>query len=128
MRRWLFIGLLAIGLAACGSRPLATGTLHGSVSIGPLTPVQRESEPPATVSPQVYTSRGLIVSSETGTREIVRVQFDADGTYRLTLPAGRYRVDLQPTGIDRAEALPTVVEIKAGEVTRLDVNIDTGIR
>jgi hypothetical protein len=37
-------------------------------------------------------------------------------------------VDINHAGIDRAKDLPRPVEIHSGEVTRLDVEIDTGIR
>lgn len=128
MGRWMLVAVLAIALAGCSTPSGAAGTLRGTVTVGPLMPVQREGAPTPTVAPQVYTSRGLIISNEDGTREVGRVQFTADGTYRLSLPPGRYRVELQPNGIDRADGLPTVVAIESGQVTPLDVNIDTGIR
>jgi len=128
MWRWILLVIVALTMGGCGPRSVATGTLEGTVTVGPLTPVQRESEPPPTVPPQVYTSRRLIISSADGGREIARIQFAADGTYQATLPAGRYQVDLQPNGIDRANQLPAAVDIEADQITRLDVSIDTGIR
>ncbi|MGA9533632.1 MAG: hypothetical protein WBR18_13025 [Anaerolineales bacterium] len=128
MMRWLLYGLIALAMAGCGSQPVATGILRGTVTVGPLTPVQRDVDPTPTIAAQVYTSRGLVISSEDGNQEISRVQFEADGTYQVTLPVGRYRIDLQPSGIDRADGLPTVVVIEAGATTRMDLDIDTGIR
>ena len=39
-----------------------------------------------------------------------------------------YLVDINHTGIDFSKGLPTSVEILPNETTRLDVQIDTGIR
>jgi len=44
------------------------------------------------------------------------------------LPPGTYVVDIEHTGIDHAAGLPVRVVIHSNEVTRIDVDIDTGIR
>ena len=46
----------------------------------------------------------------------------------VALPPGDYRVELARSGIDISKDLPQTVTITSGQVTRLDVNIDTGIR
>jgi hypothetical protein len=46
----------------------------------------------------------------------------------VTLPVGRYTVDINHLGIDIAKGFPQQVEIKSGQTTQLDVDIDTGIR
>ncbi|HLC06400.1 MAG TPA: hypothetical protein VJK02_25490 [Anaerolineales bacterium] len=50
------------------------------------------------------------------------------GELRRDLPAGSYLVDVNHAGIDSAAGLPAKVEILAGQTSRLDVDIDTGIR
>jgi hypothetical protein len=84
-------------------------------------------EPEPTPAPEVYAGRQIVVFSGSG-GEIARVQIDGQGNYRLVLPAGSYRVDINHAGIDSAAGLPAEVEILAGQTTRLDVDIDTGIR
>ena len=118
------VALLAWG---CSWGPKATGILEGHVSIGPLVPVVRVGEPEPTPAPEVYAGRQIVVFSGSG-REIARVQIDGQGNYRLALPAGSYRVDINHAGIDSAAGLPAEVEILAGQTTQLDVDIDTGIR
>jgi hypothetical protein len=108
--------------------PKATGILEGHVSIGPLVPVLREGEPEPTPAPEIYAGRQIVVFSSDGRREITRVEIDGQGNYRVTLPAGSYLVDINHAGIDSAAGLPAEVEILAGQITRLDVDIDTGIR
>lgn len=114
--------------AACTSEPEATGTLTGHVSIGPLVPVVREGVPEPTPAPEVFAGRQIVVFSGDGRREIVRVSIDGQGNYRVDLPVGRYQVDINHAGIDSAAGLPAEVEIHAGKITRIDVDIDTGIR
>jgi len=56
-----------------------------------------------------------------------RVTTAADGSYRLTLAAGAYRVRVtRPPGIRRLT--PSSVSLAAGEVRRVTFYLDTGIR
>jgi len=103
-------------------------TLEGHVTIGPLVPVVREGEPEPTAAPEVYASRQIVIYAQDGRTEIARVQIDANGNYRVTLPVGTYVVDINHVGIDWGIDLPKTVEIVSQQVTRLDVEIDTGIR
>lgn len=103
------------------------GRLSGNVSIGPLSPVQREGVVEPTPLPELYTSRAIVIYEEDGQTEVKRVQVRPDGTYEIILLNGRYVVDIGRSGIDSAAELPKTVQIDGGRVT-LDVEIDTGIR
>jgi hypothetical protein len=104
------------------------GYLEGRASVGPLQPVERIGVPTPTPPPAACTSRGLVVlAADTGT-EVRRITFEPDCTYRVSLPPGSYRVELDRRGIDTSRDLPRTVSIQAGQTTRLDVSIDTGIR
>jgi len=122
------LAAFALSTLGCSLGPKATGILEGHVSIGPLVPVLREGEPEPTPAPEIYAGRQIVVFSSDGRREITRVEIDGQGNYRVTLPAGSYLVDINHAGIDSAAGLPAEVEILAGQITRLDVDIDTGIR
>lgn len=106
----------------------AVGYLEGLASIGPLQPVQRVGVPTPTPPPAACTARGLVVFAEQTGAEVARFAFGPDCDYRIALPAGSYRVELDRRGIDRTRDLPRTVTISAGQTTRLDVSIDTGIR
>lgn len=125
-------GLALVGLAlatlACSAGERQTGTLEGHVSIGPLVPVVRQGEAEPTPRPEVYAGRQIVVFSSDGRREIARVDIDGQGNYQVKLPAGQYLVDINHAGIDSAAGMPAEVEIFPGQTTRLDVDIDTGIR
>src|SRR5512133_2195603 len=96
---WLFL-LPLLALAACGpekvpgpgsqTTPTAAasgqGILKGSVTVGPLSPVQRAPEasvPTETVSPDVYTSRSVNLYQADGTTLVQVIHFKGDGTYQV---------------------------------------------
>ncbi|NIN65729.1 MAG: hypothetical protein GTO63_13755 [Anaerolineae bacterium] len=122
----LLLGVLTI--FACARSPEAFGTLEGHVTIGPLLPVVREGESEPRPAPDVYEAREIVVFEEDGKSEYIRVEIDANGNYRADLPVGIYVVDINRIGIDSAADLPKKIEIIAQAVTRLDIDIDTGIR
>jgi len=126
MRRFLFFALLL--LAACTSSPHSTGTLAGHVDIGPLTPVEQVGVPTPTPAPEVYAARQVVIYAADGRTEIIRVAINAKGEYQVMLAAGTYWVNINPSGMDRGIDLPKKVEILAGQITTLDISIDTGIR
>jgi len=107
---------------------VATGTLTGQVSIGPLTPVERADEPAPTPSAAVCTARSLRVAPAGGAGPSSTVPLAPDCTYSVVLAPGSYVVDLGGAGIDSSPDLPQTVEIAAGQTERLDIRIDTGIR
>jgi hypothetical protein len=43
-----------------------------------------------------------------------------------TLQFGSYQVDINRVGMDRGQDLPKIVDIRPGQITRLDIAIDTG--
>jgi len=131
MRYWVVFSLVSFFLiTACGEpgQMQPSGTLRGHVSIGPLAPVERAGEPTQPVPPEVYTSRSIVVTKTDGQTEVARTPIDPQGNYEFTLPAGDYIVDILHSGIDRASGVPQAVTIRAGEITTVDISIDTGIR
>ena len=127
MGRFLLVALMLF-VTSCVPVPGETGVLQGHVTIGPLVPVVQEGVPEPTPAPEVYASRQIVIYASDGQTEVARVQIDGKGNYRVTLPVGTYVVDINHAGIDMAKELPKTVEIVGGETTRLDVDIDTGIR
>ena len=126
--RMLLLVALTLLVTSCVPLPQETSVLEGHVSIGPLVPVVQEGVPEPTPGPEVYASRQIVIYAQDGQTEVARVQVDAQGNYRVELAVGTYVVDINHAGIDMAKELPKTVEITDGETTRLDVDIDTGIR
>ena len=103
------------------------GTLAGFVAIGPICPVEQEGVP-CPVPPELYEGVDVIVR-ETDGDLAARVDLDDEGRYGVDLPAGRYRVNLDhELGIDRGFSPTHEVELRSGQTTELDFDIDTGIR
>ena len=99
------------------------GVLAGSVTIGPLCPI----EPCGESSGDIYSSRELVLQQPGGV--LLNVSLRPDGTFEGVVPIGTYEIHL-----DRCEYLgcrgvfPLSVEIRDGETSTLNIDIDTGIR
>jgi hypothetical protein len=135
MHRLIILLSSALLLAACqstGGGPLpqlvAPGSLEGHVNIGPLLPVQRVGDATPTVPPEAYSARQIIIYQADGKTVVTKQTPDKDGNYRVELAPGTYVVGMARVGIDRARGLPATVTITSGQTTRLDIDIDTGIR
>ncbi|MDA1129486.1 MAG: hypothetical protein O2913_12435 [Chloroflexi bacterium] len=131
-KRWLIIlaGLFLPLAAACTSGELVTvlppvsdGILAGSVTVGPLCPV----EPCSREIGDIYSSRELQLQSESASGILVPLQ--PDGAFRASVPAGEYVVSLSNCDfLGCSASLPVTVVIKDGETSDLHIDIDTGIR
>jgi len=123
------LAVLIVIAVGCTFANREQGTLSGSVTIGPLQPVLREGETPPTPSPEVYAAWQIVVNSEDG-QEIARADIDPTGDYQVTLSPGTYMVTAEPTdGRGGPGGSPMYrIEINRDMVTRLDLDIDTGIR
>ena len=128
MKPALFIILIVLtsSLLACAGSA-EPGTLHGKVAIGPLQPVVTPREP-AEVPCEVYEARKIMVYDKSGEKLVEQVDIDCDGRYSVKLAPGTYTVDINRICIDSSAEVPARVEIQSGITTRLDVDIDTGIR
>ena len=103
-----------------------TGYLEGEVEIGPLCPVE-----PCNLSQdqieQAYMARKIVIYTLDKATTVSTISLDSSGKYRIALARGSYIVDINRIGIDSAN-LPDEVTIRTGEITELDIQIDTGIR
>jgi hypothetical protein len=121
----ILAGVLALN-AGMFQQEDASGTLTGTVTIGPLCPV----EPCSVSRDQVlaaYAARPLLIRTDGGIL-VQSVTADPDTGYSVSLHPGTYVVDITPRGIGGSPDLPRTVTIHAGETVRLDIDIDTGIR
>ena len=105
----------------------ATGYLQGKVTIGPICPVETEGDP-CIPDPSLYTSHKLIILTNSE-MTVKQVDMDGEGNYRTELLSGSYKVDFTPhdIGLPGSFEQPSV-EIRTGQTTILNFEIDTGIR
>lgn len=120
--------VLLISCTSCALGPKEYGVLEGQVSIGPLVPAVQVGEPDPTPAPEVYAAREIVVYKQNGKTEFTRLEIDSYGHYQAELPVGVYVIDINRLGIDSADNLPMEITIKTNSTTRLDIDIDTGIR
>jgi hypothetical protein len=76
----------------------------------------------------IYDSRKIIIYREDTATVVQTVDIDYARTYKAYLLPGRYVVDINHTGIDHSRDVPKAITIKADQILRLDIDIDTGIR
>jgi len=96
---------------------LLLGTLHGVVMRGPITPVCMVGKPCDAPAAHFCLSFGDH-----------RVTTDANGRYRIRLRAGTYAVRACTTPSPGRGVEPRTVRVRPGVDTRVDLNVDTGIR
>lgn len=123
-----FVALLLVAAAAatataCGgakpaAKPRSSG-VYGTVTRGPLKPVCERGVKcyePAKSAPLAFRRSGKIFA---------RVQTNAAGSYRITLPPGSYIVGSK-LGVGGVR--PTRVRVLEGKFVHLNLVVDTGIR
>jgi hypothetical protein len=116
--RWLL--LVAVVVAGCQDLP--DGGIEGTATIGPTCPVQQEPPDPD-CDDRPFEGRLRIVRDG---HEVKRFQPQADGSFRVAVAPGTYRIQ------DTADAYPYCdagpVTVVARSYARLDVACDSGIR
>ena len=122
----LAVSLVAIvALSLVYSSDFGYGTVEGTVVIGPWTPVEPVggSHPP----PEVYTSRHVILEESFLPR--VEIPMNGTGYFKAQVKAGTYSATISNcTFIGCSLAVHETVIVKPGETTKIQINIDTGIR
>jgi hypothetical protein len=129
----ILLSFTALGVScAPKTTPARTGLLQGGVTIGPLKPVEipGQNNP---VPPEVFSSRKILIYDTAGKELIIQVDINqikqtSSGYYAVQLEPGIYTVDTNQIGIGGGAGLPKQITISAGQATRLDIDIDTGIR
>lgn len=104
------------------STTMAQEGIEGTVTIGPIQPVSRPGEINST--PYVAT---FVIRALADNRIVATVTSAADGTFRVSLPAGEYVVESQQTS-PYPFAKPQQVTVNPGGYTVIMVAYDSGIR
>lgn len=104
------------------------GFLQGKVTIGPLCPVERiPPDPKCQPTEETYKAWPIAVYTFYQKIKIAQIEPSLNGTYTLELPVGNYIVDLEKPHMFGSN-LPATVIIKKGQITTLNIDMDTGIR
>ena len=117
---------LTLALGSCagpgepGGEPGAG--LRGRVVILPTCPVETVASP----CPPKPVGTTVVVEPEEG--DILRAETEADGTFRIDLPAGRYLVSAQPPPGSMLVPVPHPVTVEAGGYRQVTVVLDSRLR
>jgi hypothetical protein len=117
--------LILAGNASSNAAPL--GFMEGDLKIVSLGAAESsDAMPRQTVTPEKYAEYPLVVFSQDGKREIVRVTADGNGNYRVPLPPGAYILDLQDRVVRHLRAKPQPFTVVSDQTVRVDTNIVIG--
>jgi hypothetical protein len=117
--------------AGCESkRSLSPGFLQGTISIGPICPVETiPPDPACQPTAETYKAYPVSVYTPDGQNKISQLNPSLDGSFKSELPPGRYLIVLEKkSGNIGGSNLPVEVTITSNDNTFLSINIDTGIR
>jgi hypothetical protein len=101
------------------------GFLAGQVIMGPFCPVERPGVP-CPVPADAYSSRRVMVYQTDGKTLAAQKNLETDGHYSVQLAPSDYLVTISPAGIGQLPFKNATV--KSNQTTKLDFDIDTGIR
>jgi len=128
---FLILNLIFLMLSCSEQNKLGEGVLKGKISIGPLCPVETiPPQPQCLPTMETYKAWQTSVWNLNETTKLVNITPDLSGNYQINLPVGEYVVDFEnriKLSIQRSN-LPVKIKINNGDSTKLDINIDTGIR
>jgi hypothetical protein len=131
-RLFAMLVIAAVALAACmrggnasGGDRSASGTLIGQIVRGPTFPISGPGVPSPAAEPVAGAELRIV---DSGGALVATARTGADGHYRVTLPAGEYRVERGAGFSGATKNLPSKIAISPGGETRFDVWVDTGIR
>lgn len=106
-----------------------SGFLEGIISIGPICPV--ETDPPQAgclPTAETYKAYPVSVWSSDGSVKVAVIDPALDGSFKIELMPGNYRIILEKQNGPGGSNLPQEVTIKPSGKTLVNVEIDTGIR
>lgn len=123
MKLQFITGVLILLLATCSAEPASTTSgVEGQVFIGPVCPVVQEGQECADRPYQAT----LVVNNSNG-REIVKVQTDEQGRFKIPLEPGEYILHPESPNV-MPYAAEQVFVVEAGRFTQVNITYDSGIR
>ncbi|GAC1508430.1 MAG: hypothetical protein NVS2B12_23830 [Ktedonobacteraceae bacterium] len=103
---------------------IAVGTLHGTVTVSPVCPVET---PDDTCRPRPLPNRQVRIKGYDG--KLFTMTTDQQGQFSIQLHPGRYLVEVQFVSYPMRQRVPfTAVSIIANQTTEINIPLDTGIR
>jgi hypothetical protein len=134
LKYFFFTVIVVVTLVlSCTKQSIVTGNgvLKGTISIGPICPVETiPPQPGCLPTRDTYNAYSTAVWTSDKKNKVLTITPNLDGTYLIDLPAGDYVLDYataRTNGVGGSN-LPTAFSIADKDTLALDVSIDTGIR
>lgn len=127
----IFLGLLLIVISSCQVKSTEKGFLEGKISIGPICPVERvPPDPQCQPTKETFEAYQVAVWNSNKKTIVDKLNPDLNGNFKAELNTGRYVVDFEngQSRLRQGKSLPANVLIEKDKITKLDIDIDTGIR
>jgi hypothetical protein len=126
----ILLGGLILGTGCDRKKSLKAGFLEGTISIGPICPVETiPPDPACQPTAETYKAYPVSIYTSDGKTKIALLQPSLDGSFSRELPPGNYLVVLEKAQNNIGGSnLPAEVSITSLDKTLLNINIDTGIR
>lgn len=118
----LALALILGSCAGSGAGGSAGSGIRGRVVILPTCPVETVASP----CPPKPVATSVVAEGEDG--DILRMETDADGTFQIDLPAGRYLLSAQPPPGSMLVPRSQQVTVEAGAYQRVTVVLDSRLR
>ncbi len=116
--------LFLLPICCLASDNPAPGFLEGHLRIVSPKPVQPTDENMPAETAENYADYPLLILTQDGQKEIVRVTADGDGNYRVALAPGHYVLDVQGRVRRHVRAKPQPFTIVSNQTVRIDMHID----
>jgi hypothetical protein len=105
------------------------GLLEGTISIGPICPVETDPPRPECLpTAETYKAYPVGIWTSDGGQKVGQISPALDGSFSLELDPGEYLVKLDKNNSIGGSNLPLTVVVNATEKTTMNISIDTGIR
>jgi hypothetical protein len=137
MKKHLNIFIIVAGIFAAAvvfsrcenSSSMQGGILEGTISIGPICPVETiPPSPECLPTAETYKAYPVGIWTSDGSRRIALITPALDGSFSVELDPGEYLIRLDKTSGVGGSNLPRQIVISTQEKTTVSINIDTGIR
>ena len=123
MLRRFWLTLTLFGLVACTPPAPVDSGIEGFVTAGPSCPVSRPDMP----CPDLPYAADLSILASSNRRLVARVKADEAGYFKVFLPPGSYVIRPESPAV-MPFASEVSVQVFPHEITRQDIQYDTGIR
>ena len=133
--KYLFLSVIVVVtlILSCTKQSIVTGNgvLKGTISIGPICPVETiPPQPGCLPTRDTYNNYATAVWTSDKKSKVATIIPNLDGTYQIDLPAGDYVLNFVTARTFGAGGsnLPTAFSIADKDTLTLNISIDTGIR